>query len=247
MPPFSSSQAALAELRQRIERVAAPSRPRPVLPFGIASVDAVLPSHGLALGAVHELCGDGPDAWRASLSTLFAAGILARLKGPVLWCLHSRDLFAPALARVGLHPDRVIYCETWKDSEVLPAMEDGLRYRGLAGVVGELTRLPLSQSRRLQLAAESSGVIALVLRRSGMERDEPNAAFSRWRITPAQSPNEGDLGMGRASWNVELMRCRGAESHSWVLEACDAKGRLALPADLSDRSGAAEDYRRASA
>ncbi|MEA2898173.1 MAG: protein ImuA [Bradyrhizobium sp.] len=247
MPPFAPSQAALAELRQRIERVAAPSRPRAVLPFGIASVDTVLPSAGLALGAVHELCGGGPDAWRASLSTLFAAGILARLKGPVLWCLHSRDLFAPALARVGLHPDRVIYCETWKDSEVLPAMEDGLRYRGLAGVVGELTRLPLSQSRRLQLAAESSGVVALVLRRSGMDRDEPNAAFSRWRIKPAQSPNDGDLGMGRARWTVELMRCRGAESHSWVLEACDAKGRLALPADLSDGSGAAEEYRRASA
>lgn len=247
MPPFASSQAALAELRVRIERVSAPSRPRAVLPFGIASVDAVLPAAGLALGAVHELCGDGPDAWRASLSTLFAAGILARLKGPVLWCLHSRDLFAPALARVGLHPDRVVYCETWKDSEVLPAMEDGLRYRGLAGVVGELTRLPLSQSRRLQLAAESSGVVALVLRRSGMDRDEPNAAFSRWRITPAQSPNEGDLGMGRARWNVELMRCRGAELHSWVLEACDAKGRLAVPSDLSDGSGTAEEYRRASA
>jgi protein ImuA len=247
MPPFASSQAALAELRVRIERVSAPSRPRTVLPFGIGSVDAVLPSAGLALGAVHELCGDGPDAWRASLSTLFAAGILARLKGPVLWCLHSRDLFAPALARVGLHPDRVIYCETWKDSEVLPAMEDGLRYRGLAGVVGELNRLPLSQSRRLQLAAESSGVVALVLRRSGIERGEPNAAFSRWRITPAQSPNEGDPGMGRARWNVELMRCRGAESHSWVLEACDAKGRLAVPSDVSNGSGKAEEYKRASA
>jgi protein ImuA len=237
----------LAELRDRIERVSAPARPRTILPFGIATMDAVLPANGLALGAVHELCGGGPDAWRASLSTLFAAGILARLKGPVLWCLHSRDLFAPALARVGLHPDRVIYCETWKDSEVLPAMEDGLRYRGLAGVVGELSRLPLAASRRLQLAAESSGVVALVLRCSGKDRDEPNAAFSRWRISPALSSNDGDPGMGRARWNVELMRCRGAESHSWVLEACDAKGRLAVPSAVSDRSDTAEEYGRARA
>lgn len=185
----------IAELR-RIERVSAPSRPRAVLPFGIAAMDASLPSHGLALGAVHEICGSGPDAWRAPLATLFTAGIVARLKGPVLWCLHSRDLFAPALARVGLHLDRVIYCETWKDSEVLPAMEDGLRYRGLAGVVGELTRLPLGPSRRLQLAAETSGVVALVLRRSGQERDEANAACSRWRITPAASIAEGDAVMG---------------------------------------------------
>lgn len=33
--------------------------------------------------------------------------------------------FAPALARVSLHPDRVIYCETWNDREVLPAIEEG--------------------------------------------------------------------------------------------------------------------------
>jgi protein ImuA len=243
----SSSRAALAELRQRIERVSSPAKTRAVLPFGVASMDAMLPANGLALGALHEICDGGPDAWRAPLGALFTAGIVARLKGPVLWCLHSRDLFAPALARVGLHPDRVIYCETWKDSEVLPAMEDGLRYRGLGGVVGELTRLPLAQSRRLQLAAEGSGVVALVLRRSGAERDEPNAAVSRWRITPAPSPENTTLGMGRARWNVELARCRGAEPHSWVLEACDAKGRLAVPSDLSDGSDTAEEYKRASA
>jgi protein ImuA len=241
----TSSGAAFAELRERIERIASPTRPRKVLPFGIAGVDAMLPSHGLALGAVHELCEFGPDAWRAPLAPLFAASILARLPGPVLWCLHSRDLFAPALARVGLHPDRVIYCETYKDAEVLPAMEDGLRHAGLAGVVGELTKFSLNPSRRLQLAAESSGVIAFAVRRSNAERDEANAAFSRWRICPATSPDE--LGLGRARWRVELLRCRGAEPHSWILEAPDASGRVSLPADLRDGSRATEEYQRASA
>ncbi len=42
-------------------------------------------------------------------------------------------------------------------------MEEGLRHGGLAGVVGELVRLPLTPSRRLQLAAEASGVIAFQL------------------------------------------------------------------------------------
>src|SRR3977135_2388766 len=177
----------LAGLRQQIDRLATPTGARHALPFGIEAIDAVLPGGGLALGAVHEISEQGSDGARASLSALFAAGILARLPGPVLWCLHSRDLFAPALARVGLHPDRVIYCETWKDAEVLPAMEDGLGYRGLAGVVGELTRLPLSQSRRLQLAAETSGVVAFALRRSGSARDEANACFSRWCVSPSPS------------------------------------------------------------
>jgi protein ImuA len=96
---------------------------------------------------------------------LFVAGILARNKGPVLWCLSRRDLFAPALAGAGLHPDRVIYAETRREAEILAAVEEGLRERGLAGVVGEVARLRLTASRRLQLAAEESGVPALIVRR----------------------------------------------------------------------------------
>jgi protein ImuA len=165
----------------------------------------------------------------------------------VLWCLHSRDLFAPALARVGLHPDRVIYCETWKDAEVLPAMEEGLRQGGLAGVVGELIKFPLTPSRRLQLAAEASGVVALVLRRSGPKADEHNASFSRWRISAAPSGPMIDCDMGRARWQLDLLRCRGAEANSWTVEACDATGRLAVPADLGDRSPETQEWRLATA
>ena len=107
---------------------------------------------------MQESVGEGLGAEHAAAPTLFAAGILARRKGPVLWCLRQRDLFAPGLAGVGLHPDRVIYAETWHDREVLPAMEEGLRVPALAGVVGEVARLSLTASRRLQLAAEASGV-----------------------------------------------------------------------------------------
>ncbi|MDF0584751.1 hypothetical protein P0R28_35165 [Bradyrhizobium yuanmingense] len=131
----------------------------------------------MPLGVLHELSEDGPRGSFAANALLFAAGILARLDGPVLWCLHSRDLFAPALARVGLDPRRIVFCESWKDADILPAMEDGLRAPGLAGVVGELKRLPLTPSRRLQLAAEASGVTAFVICRSAEGRSENNAAF----------------------------------------------------------------------
>jgi protein ImuA len=235
----------LAELRRLVERVAGPHEACAILPFRIASIDGALPGGGLSLGAVHEISEGGPRGEYAAMAVLFVAGILARLDGPVLWCLHSRDLFAPALARVGLHPDRVIFCETWKDSEILPAMEEGLRHRGFAGVVGELNRLPLTPSRRLQLAAESSGVTALVVRRSGGTGQEPNAAHSRWRVSSMPSVPSDRLGMGRARWLVELLRCRGAEPNSWVLEACDAQGHLALPADVVNRPRSTEERWRA--
>src|SRR5215203_6592872 len=180
----------LAELRERIERLERGGRKRAVLPFGIAAVDKHLPGNGLALGAVHEFMEAGAASEHSACAALFAAGILARLKGPVLWCVKGRDLFAPALASVGLHPDRVIYAETHRESEILPAMEEGLRHRGLAGVVGEVARFGLTPSRRLQLAAEESGVPGFVIRRwrNDSERAsdaEATAAVTRWRVSAA--------------------------------------------------------------
>ena len=203
------------------------------------------------LGALHEVAGTGPDTEHAAAAALFAAGVLARLRGPVLWALTRDDLFAPALAGVGLHPDRLIQAEAGK--QVLSVMEEGLRHPGLAGVVGELDgRLTLTASRRLQLAAEASGVTAIVLRRSRRHDDpalaEPNAAVTRWRLAALPSapplphappPDAPDLpGLGRARWRLELLRCRGGDPATWIVEACDATGHLALVAELADRSAA---------
>ena len=102
-----------------------------MLPFGIAEVDSRLPGGGLALGALHEVAGGGNGAIDGAAAALFAAGIAARTKGKVLWCITRPDLFAPALAQAGLAPDRVIYVEAGDDRAVLACMEEGLRHGGL--------------------------------------------------------------------------------------------------------------------
>jgi len=229
---------AIEDLRRQINRLHEGSRPRKSLPFGIAPIDCHLPAKGLALGALHEVIEHGPASEFAGTATLFTAGILARLKGPVLWCLTRRDLFAPGLMQVGLHPNRVIFVETHRDADVLPLIEEGLHEKGLGAVVGEVTKLGLTASRRLQLAAEASGVTALVIRRwwTVAQKDLtqlPTAALTRWHITPAVSESLPADGLGRARWQIDLMRCRGAEPCSWIVEACDAQGRLALPSDLA--------------
>ncbi|MPR05610.1 ImuA family protein [Microvirga tunisiensis] len=244
------TQSAIDDLRRQIERLEGGSRRRKPLPFGVSSFDGHLPGGGLPLGALHEVIEAGPASEFAGTATLFVAGIAARLKGPILWCLTRRDLFAPGLHQVGLHPDRVIYAETSHDRDILPLVEEGLREKGLGAVVGEVTRLGLTASRRLQLAAEGSGVPALVLRRwwTVAEKDLtnlPTAATTRWRIAPASSETMPAPGLGRERWQVDLVRCRGAEPHSWIVEACDEKGRLALPADLADRSDQATARRSA--
>jgi protein ImuA len=242
----------LDELRDRIARIEQADRPtHRVVPFDVAAIDARLPQRGLALGALHEIAGGGLGAVHAAAAALFVAGVLAQIDGTVLWCLRSRDLFAPALAGAGLHPDRVIFAEAGDERTVLLCMEEGLRQAGIAGAVGEVARLPITASRRLQLAAGASGVLAFVIRRWRTPQEaeifgQPTAAMTRWRITALPSAPLPVPGIGRARWRLELVRVRGGAGAVWDVEACDAQGRLAVPSDLEDRPAATtEGPRRA--
>ncbi|MBV8524011.1 MAG: damage-inducible mutagenesis protein [Acetobacteraceae bacterium] len=245
----ASQTALLEQLRLQVARIErnGPACPPAVLGFGLPAIDQHLPGGGLARGALHEVAGTGPETEHGAAPALFVAGLAAALHGPVLWVLQRPDLFAPALAGAGLHPDRVIYAEAGK--AVLLVMEEGLQHSGLAAVVGEVSgRLTLTASRRLQLAAEKSGVTAFALRRtisfSGAELSEPAASVTRWRITSLPSPpplphSPLTAGLSRARWRLDLVRCRGGEPSSWIVEAPDAKGRLSLVADAADRPAAA--------
>src|SRR2546428_12847182 len=71
--------ATLAPLRERIRQIEAPVR-HGVLSFGVAAIDRALPGGGLALGAVHEILGQGGDEEDGAAAAGFAAGILARLR-----------------------------------------------------------------------------------------------------------------------------------------------------------------------
>jgi protein ImuA len=239
----------IARLRDQIARIThgdgGASRAVRTIPFGIPALDQSLrPSGGLLLGCLHEVAGAGPDTEHGAAAALFLGGVLARLEGPVLWVVERQDLFAPGLACAGLHPARLVFAEAGKD--VLAAMEEGLAHSGLTAVVGEYAgRLSLVASRRLQLAAEQSGVMAALLRRSRIFNDPalaaPSAAVTRWRI--AALPSDPPLphapavpGLGRALWRLELTHRRGGEPGSWIVEACDATGRLALVAGVAHGS-----------
>ncbi len=237
----------LQPLRDAIARleVRDPARALAVLPFGVGEIDARLPGGGLARAALHEVAGGGADVVHGTAAALFAAGLLARVGGPVLWCLTRPDLFAPALQQAGLHPDRVIYVEAGDDTAVLACAEEGLRHGALGGVVAEVARLPMTASRRLQLAAEEGGTLGLALRRwrrpaEASDFGQPTAARTRWRVSALPSAPLPVPGVGRARWLVELVRARAGGSADFVLEACDEQGRLALPAELAHRPAAAQ-------
>lgn len=255
-PAAQLPAATLRQLRERISRLDGSATLRGgVVRLGLPEVDSRLPGGGLAAAALHEVAGAGAQVEHGAAATLLVAGLLAPLPGKVLWVLQQPDLFAPALAGVGLHPDRLLLVQAGRPALVLLVMEEGLRHAGLAAVVGEVSgKLGLTASRRLQLAAEASGVLAVALRRTPRFDDpalaQPTAAVTRWAVAALPSPPPlahapATPGLGRGQWRLDLLRCRGGVPHSWIVEACDAQGRLSLVSDLADRQGAAPAWRAA--
>jgi protein ImuA len=99
----------------------------------------------------------------------------------------------------------------------------------------------MTASRRLQLAAEGSGVIGIAIRRwrkpvEAAAIGQTTAAVTRWRVSALPSTPLPVPGIGRSRWQLELIRCRGGETANFEVEACDLTGRLALPANLVHES-----------
>lgn len=240
----------IADLQARIAHLAGgAARVRKILPFGLPEIDRRLPGGGLGLGCLHEIAGGGNGAVDGAAAAMFAAGIAARTNGKVLWIVTRADLFAPAIAQVGLSPDRVIHVEAGDEKALLACFEEGLRHGGLGAVVAETAHLSMTASRRLQLAAEGSDTVGLAVRRWRRQTEvddfgQPTASATRWRISALPSAALPVPGLGRARWLVELIRCRAGESADFEVEACDAKGRIAILSKVANRSPQKEAWRR---
>ncbi|MCW1432099.1 protein ImuA [Novosphingobium sp. JCM 18896] len=227
------------------EQVAScPRAPRTVLPFGIAALDDILADGGLNGAGLHEIAGQSATLNDDAATTLFAAGIAARFASErgadVLWAATTFDLYAPGLEQAGLAPDRVLYGEGRKDRDVLAMAEDALRYGTLACVVAEVKAADMTATRRLQLAASDSDTPILLYRRHRSRgrcpMTAPSAAMTRWRIGCLASERPPWAGLGRPRWQIELVRQRNGKFFTLELEACDAQGRLALPAAPGNRT-----------
>lgn len=213
--------------------------PEACVGVGLEAIDAALPWRGLPPG-LHEIASPGGDG--AAIG--FASMVAARRPGPVLWCRSHRtrlergEPYGPGLAAFGLSPDRLILAEAGRPADLLWAVEEAARTRGLAAILGEGVTPDLTAARRLQLAAEA-GRSLLLLVFEDIEEAAAASALTRWRVRSMPSRPEAG-GPGNPCWELELRRCRGgAWPRSWKVEWDDAALSLALVPALSDRSLAA--------
>ena len=175
---------------------------------------------------------------------------------PVLWLRQEEaerqggQLHAPGLAEIGLDPARLLLGVLPDAVTLLRAAADVVRCAEVGAVVIELWRNPraldLTASRRLAVAAEASGVTALMLR--AQAEPSPSAAQTRWAIRAAPSEALEAQAPGYPTFDVELLRQRGRSSGGhWRLEwdrervgfrEASASGAVAAAAERGPAGGA---------
>lgn len=216
---------------------------------------------GLETGALHgEVLASGREGSGAALALALALDRLRSVpldaaadtpdERPWLWV---QDAGAVRLTgrpyRPGLPPGlrhRLIHVAAKSAEDALFALEEGLRCRDLAFVIGELAGNPkaldFTASRRLSLAAERHGT-PLWLVRLDAARDLSSARL-RWeaRAAPSQPSRWDPHAPGTPAWHAELFRARAHPPGQWILSD-DGLALVAAPSvrtpDHGDLAGGA--------
>lgn len=141
---------------------------------------------------------------------------------------------------------RLIHVSASKPEDALFALEEGLRCRDLAFVVGEIAGNPralgLTASRRLSLAAERHGT-PLWLIRLDAARDLGSARM-RWEVRSAPSPRPkwNAAAPGTPSWSADLFRAHIHQPGHWILrDDAPLAADPAAPPHSGDLAGTAGD------
>jgi protein ImuA len=242
-------------LRDSIERVEAHASCSPrKAALGHTEADAILHG-GLALGALHEVFAEAGR--QSAAATGFIAGLAARAvaRRPLVWVrqdfteMESGALSMSGLAELGLDPRLFVSVRAPDVDSALRTAADALACDAVGAVVlevwGEARQLDLVASRKLTLAAQASGVTALLLRMAA--EPQPSTAETRWIVRAAHSPPAAPFMPAAASmpaaafmptaalrpaaaWSVwgapvfdaELVRNRHGPVGRWIMEwKCD--------------------------
>jgi len=204
------------------------------------------PQRGLERARLHDIYAiDTDDAAAASgfaVAVAIAAGAV-----PLLWVRTEEverkagRLLGAGFVDLGLSPAALVIASVDDEAALLRAAADAARCSGIGTLVvesrGRAPRIDLTATRRLMLAAETSGVTVLSLR-IGAD-PTPSAATTRWGITAAPSSPLAADAPGHPGFVVDLLRQRGGPAGArWHVEwNRDAKSFVDLT-DAAALSGA---------
>lgn len=244
---MSESAHALSRLRRQLAAIerqqqAATADPERV-PTGHAAIDAALDG-GMMRARLHELFA--AEAEDAAAVAGFAAMLAQQAGGPLLWLRQDEaqrrggGLYGPGLAEIGLDPAVLTIALLPDPLAILKAAAEVVRCPAVGVAVIELWQaapaLDLTASRRLAMAAEQSGVTALVLRVAA--EPVPSAAWTRWQVASAPSAPLEANAPGHPALDLTIMRQRGRPAGGrWLVEWNREQGCFIEPGSRNRRDG----------
>ncbi|MEM9732253.1 MAG: hypothetical protein AAF903_02070 [Pseudomonadota bacterium] len=186
---------------------------------GVDAIDTCLPRGGLARAGLHEIEPLKPDDMPSL--TGFAFALLCRLGSarPIIWCVTARQIgdygqpYAFGLSRFGLSSAQIVFVKVAREKDLPFALEEAIKTKGVAAVLGEGARPDLTGSRRLALLCKTHQTPCLFMS-PHKDGNRGSAALTRWEITPQmglEDPRD-PFGPGLSSWLVALPRARGGRT-----------------------------------
>jgi protein ImuA len=193
---------ALEETRRRFSRI---------IPIADA-VDRWMPHGGLPAGCIHEVKG-ASLASALTFSSILSARI-AGTQGNIVYISPDSSLHPLGLLPYVTRLEQFLLVFVRRSQDLAWTVMEALRCPQVSAVMTVLDGLNLTDSRRLQLAAENSGATGFLL---GHPNSAPIAAsITRWKV----SSNVGKPGQrfDEPTWKLDLLYCRGGRPGSWTVE-----------------------------
>jgi hypothetical protein len=194
---------------------------------GIELIDELAPGGALVRGAVHEVLSEkahgqgrffaatlaragtksdavGSEAVTQSNSHRLTASPLHRVTSspPIIWVDPKGELYPPALLELGIDLSNVYILHPKSIADENWAIAECLRCKGVGVVIAAPQRLTRIEARRFQLAAETGGSVAILLRHTGAGSNI-YAAATRWLVAP--TPGEPTT----QRWKIQLIHGHG--------------------------------------
>lgn len=202
---------------------------------GLPAIDDLMPSGGLARGAVHELLTEPGHGLPLTFAVILAKASVATQESPaalprdssparngaVIWCDPEGTLYPPAVAARGIPLQRLYILRPPTAKDLVWATAECLGCRGVSATVAPLGRLSRVEARRLQLAAERGGGVGLLLRPYGKASAE-YAAATRWLVGPYPG------GRTTQCWKIQLIHGHGGQVGKSVILEYDRESAEAL-------------------
>lgn len=183
---------------------------------GISTFSGAFPEGIFPTGAIHEFISY--EAANAASTNGFISAVTGKLMkegGLCLWIVGEKRIYPPGLKHFGLEPDRIVFIDAPHPKEALWIIEEALKCEALTAVIGEVKELGFTDSRRLQLAVERSGVTCFI-HRYCPRSENAVACTTRWKISSLPSLTDDGLpGVGYSSWDIQLLKVRNGKPHAW--------------------------------